>query len=323
MKRVAELQRGLNLADLDRHDEAIAQLTKLLDQDPDDMRAYLALGGVYASKEDFRNAADVYDKAVGRLTILTTADWNIFYQRGIAYERLKEWPKAEPNFRKALELYPNQPQVMNYLGYSWVDMDMNLDQAMDLIRKAVDLRPSDGYIVNSLGWAYYKLGKFDDAVRELERAVSLKPDDPVLNDHLGDAYWRAGRQLEATFQWAHARDMKPDKDVLASVQKKLAEGLPPLDGKTAADAAERAPAAGVDPPPVEKKSELHVPRRRPTRRPTAAAAIVPAAYTVQRGQSLWSIAVDKLGNGTALPARYSASTRSCAAIPAASFPARS
>ena len=91
---------------------------------------------------------------------------------------------------------------MNYLGYSWVDMNMNLDEALDMIRKAVDLRPSDGYIVDSLGWAYYRLGRFDEAVRELERAVSLKPDDPVLNDHLGDAYWRAGRKLEATFQWA-------------------------------------------------------------------------------------------------------------------------
>jgi tetratricopeptide (TPR) repeat protein/LysM repeat protein len=300
IKRVAELQRGLNLADLDRQDEAIAQLTKLLDQDPDDMRAYLALGGVYASKQDFRNAADIYDKAAGRLKILTAADWNVFYQRGIAYERLKEWPKAEPNFRKALELYPNQPQVMNYLGYSWVDMGKNLDEAMDLIRKAVDLRPSDGYIIDSLGWAYYRIGKFDDAVRELERAVSLKPDDPVLNDHLGDAYWRGGRRLEATFQWAHARDMKPDKDVLASVQKKLAEGLPPLDGKTAAEPQSVAPEPpAVEPaPPAEKKSELVVPVEPAAVTATAAAAIVPAAYTVQPGQSLWSIAVDKLGNGT-------------------------
>ena len=302
IKRVAELQRGLNLADLDRHDEAIAQLTRLLDQDPDDMRAYLALGGVYASKEDFRSAADVYDKAVARLTILSTADWNIFYQRGIAYERLKEWPKAEPNFRKALELYPNQPQVMNYLGYSWVDMGMNLDEAMDLIRKAVDLRPSDGYIVDSLGWAYFQLGKFDDAVRELERAVSLKPDDPVLNDHLGDAYWRGGRRLEATFQWAHARDMKPDKDVLASVQKKLAEGLPPLEGKTAADPQSVAPEPPAVEPAAGRREEERARSFRPNRRRPAptTAAIVPAAYTVQPGQSLWSIAVDKLGDG----ARY-------------------
>lgn len=292
MKRVAEMQRGLNLADLGRREEAIAQLTKLLDERPDDMRAYLALGGVYSSKEDFRNAANVYDRAVERLAKPTRADWNIYYQRGIAYERLKEWPKAEPNFRTALVLFPDQPQVMNYLGYSWVDMNMNLDQAMDLIRKAVDLRPGDGYIVDSLGWAYYKLGKFDDAVRELERAVSLKPDDPVLNDHLGDAYWRAGRQLEATFQWAHARDMKPDKDVLAGVQKKLAEGLPPLDGKAKA---EDAPLP-AEPAPVEKRTELQI---TPQDEAAAAAAAlpVPLAYTVQPGQSLWSIAVDRLGSG--------------------------
>ncbi|MDW6020853.1 tetratricopeptide repeat protein [Mesorhizobium sp. BAC0120] len=293
VKRLAEMQRGLNLADLKRQDEAIAQLNKLIEQDPDDMRGYLALGGVYAAKEDFRNAAGVYDRAVEHLKTPASTDWNIFYQRGIAYERLKEWPKAEPNFKKALELYPNQPQVMNYLGYSWVDMNMNLDEAMDLIRKAVDLRPGDGYIVDSLGWAYYKLGKFDDAVRELEKAVSLKPDDPVLNDHLGDAYWRVGRRLEATFQWAHARDMKPDKDVLANVQKKLAEGLPPIEGKTAADKPDAPVAPPADSPAVEKKSELDA----PTESVAAVMAAVPAAYTVQRGQSLWSIAADKLGSG--------------------------
>ena len=293
MKRLAELQRGLNLADLKRHDEAIAQLTTLLDAAPDDMRGYLALGGVYASKEEYRSAADVYDKAVARLGEPANENWNIFYQRGIAYERLKEWPKAEPNFRKALELYPNQPQVMNYLGYSWVDMNMNLDEGLEMINKAVDLRPSDGYIVNSLGWAYYRLGKFDDAVRELERAVSLKPDDPVLNDHLGDAYWRVGRKLEATFQWSHARDMKPEASVLASVQKKLAEGLPPLEGKTAQEApAPATPKVKPKAPAAGDKSELQ--------KPAATVAIVPAAYKVQAGQSLWSIAADQLGEG----ARY-------------------
>lgn len=300
LKRVAEIQRGLNLADLDRQDEAVVGLTKLLDQDQDDMRVYLALGSVYASKQDFRKAADIYDRAVARIKVASGRDWNVFYQRGIAYERLKEWPKAEPNFKRALELYPDQPQVMNYLGYSWVDMGMNLDEAMKLIQKAVDLRPGDGYIVDSLGWAYYKIGKFDDAVRELEKAVSLKPDDPVLNDHLGDAYWRAGRRLQATFQWSHARDMKPEPDVLASVQKKLAEGLPPLEGKTAADKTDSVIVPPVaEPPPAEKRSEIDAPPSIDETSEAAAAVVmpVPAAYTVQRGQSLWSIAVDKLGNG--------------------------
>jgi tetratricopeptide (TPR) repeat protein len=233
LKELSDLQLGLNLADLDRQDEAIAHLKAFVDKHPDDMRAYLALGGVYSSKEDFRSAADLYDKAVGVLKTPTNANWNIFYQRGIAYERLKEWPKAEPNFRKALELFPDQPQVLNYLGYSWVDMNMNLKEGLAMIQKAVDLRPSDGYIVDSLGWAYFRMGRFEDAVREMERAVSLKPEDPVLNDHLGDAYWRVGRKLEATYQWNQSRDLKPDPDVLAALQQKLLKGLPPIESNTA------------------------------------------------------------------------------------------
>lgn len=243
LKHVAELQLGLNLADLDRTDEAIKHLQALVDAHPDDMRTYLALGSVYASREDYRSAAALYDRAVERLKEPARTNWNVFYQRGIAYERLKEWPKAEPNFRKALELYPDQPQVLNYLGYSWVDMGINLKEALEMIQKAVDLRPSDGYIVDSLGWAYYKLGRFEDAVRELERAVSLRPEDPVLNDHLGDAYWRVGRKLEATFQWRAARDLNPEPDVLSAVQEKLLKGLPPLEKNTAQEVQKPKPSA--------------------------------------------------------------------------------
>ncbi|RVC04686.1 tetratricopeptide repeat protein, partial [Mesorhizobium sp. M7A.F.Ca.CA.002.15.2.1] len=248
LKELSDLQLGLNLADLDRHEEAITHLKAFVDAHPNDMRAYLALGGVYSSKEDFRSAATLYDKAVEALKTPTAANWNIFYQRGIAYERLKEWPKAEPNFRKALELFPDQPQVLNYLGYSWVDMNMNLKEGLAMIQKAVDLRPSDGYIVDSLGWAYFRLGRFDDAVREMERAVSLKPEDPVLNDHLGDAYWRVGRKLEATFQWNQARDLKPDPDVLANLQQKLMKGLPPIESNTA----QETPKVKPEPVPAPK-----------------------------------------------------------------------
>jgi Flp pilus assembly protein TadD len=300
LRRVSQLQLGLNLADLDRRDEAITQLQALVEENPDDMRGYLALGGVYASKEDYAGAAKVYDKAVERLEAKkfsmpndpkAATNWNIYYQRGIAYERLKEWPKAEPNFRKALELFPNQPQVLNYLGYSWIDMNMNLEEGMEMIRKAVELRPSDGYIVDSLGWAHYRLGEYDEAVRELERAVSLKPDDPVLNDHLGDAYWRAGRRLEATFQWSHARDMKPEPAVLANVEKKLKEGLPPVENKALAQEPKVAPAPPVEPPAAAS------PERRTEVKPESAAA-KPVAYKVTPGQSLWSIAADELGNGS-------------------------
>ena len=306
LKRIAELQLGLNLADLDRHDEAKTHLRALLEADPDDMRAYLALGGVHAAKEEYREAAALYDDAVERIAEPQRTDWNIFYQRGIAYERLKEWPKAEPNFRKALELFPDQPQVLNYLGYSWVDMNMNLEEGLEMIQRAVNLRPNDGYIVDSLGWAYYRLGRYEDAVRELERAVSLKPNDPILNDHLGDAYWRAGRKLEATFQWAHARDMKPDADVLASVERKLVEGLPAKEEQKAeippivlpeipapapAEPAVVRPAEPAIPAPVEP-AIVEEPAM-----PAAAPQAEPAIYTVRPGQSLWSIAVEELGSG--------------------------
>ncbi|MFC5385226.1 tetratricopeptide repeat protein [Aquamicrobium segne] len=234
-KQVAELQLGLNLADLDRKDEAIEHLSALVEAQPDEMRGYLALGGVYGSQENWRASADLYDRAVKRLKTPEPADWNVFYQRGIAHERLKEWSAAEPNFRKALELNPEQPQVMNYLGYSWVDMNMNLEEALEMIERAAELRPSDGYIIDSLGWAYYKLNRFEDAVSELERAVSLRPEDPVLNDHLGDAYWRVGRRLEATFQWSYVRDLDPEPDVLEQVEKKLQEGLPTIEPATAQD----------------------------------------------------------------------------------------
>jgi tetratricopeptide (TPR) repeat protein/LysM repeat protein len=300
LRRVSQLQLGLNLADIDRRDEAIRQLQTLVDENPDDMRGYLALGGVYASKEDFAGAAKVYDKAVERIEAKVfslprdpraAANWNIYYQRGIAYERLKQWPKAEPNFRKALELYPDQPQVLNYLGYSWIDMNMNLEEGMDMIRKAVELRPSDGYIVDSLGWAHYRLGQYEEAVRELERAVSLKPDDPVLNDHLGDAYWRVGRRLEATFQWSHARDMKPEPAVLAEVEKKLSEGLPPVVDKSVAGP------PPVSPSPANKAQPAPAPAGQRSDAEPEIVAPTPAVYRVSPGQSLWSIAVDELGNG--------------------------
>ena len=263
-------------------------------QQPDDMRAYLALGGVYASKEDFRSRPTSTTARSAACRSRPPQNWNIFYQRGIAYERLKEWPKAEPNFRKALELFPDQPQVMNYLGYSWVDMNMNLDEGLDADPEGRrSAGPSDGYIVDLLGWAYFRLGKFDDAVRELERAVSLKPDDPVLNDHLGDAYWRDGRKLEATFQWAHARDMKPDQDVLAERAEEA--GARPAagraaGGRSAGQGGTGRAAAGAGAGRSGKRTEVG--------KPTTAA--VPAAYKVLPGQSLWSIAVDQARQRQAL-----------------------
>ena len=120
------------------------------------------------------------------------ANWLIYYFRGICNERTKKWNDAEADLKKALELYPDQPHVLNYLGYSWVDQGVNLDDGMKMIRRAVEQRPDDGYIVDSLGWAHFRLGNFEEATKHLERAVELKPEDPTINDHLGDATGRSG-----------------------------------------------------------------------------------------------------------------------------------
>ncbi|MDX3925604.1 MAG: tetratricopeptide repeat protein [Shinella sp.] len=229
MRRVSELQLGLNLADTGKTEEAKTHLRALIEADPKDLRSYLAYGSVLSDAKDYKEMGEVYDRAVSVIGPVPNRNhWSIFFQRGIAYERQKKWDLAEPNFRKALELNPDQPQVLNYLGYSWVDMNMNLEEGLDMIRKAVELKPDDGYIVDSLGWAYYRLNRFDDAVTELERAAELRAGDPTINDHLGDAYWRVGRKLEATFQWNRALGLKPEEADIPKIKLKVENGLPPL-----------------------------------------------------------------------------------------------
>ncbi|MEM6464170.1 MAG: tetratricopeptide repeat protein [Pseudomonadota bacterium] len=237
MHRVSEMQLGLNLADIGRLEESKQHLKGLIEVDPSDMRSYLAYGSVLSQAKEYRAMADNYDRAVEAIGVLPDrSHWNIFYQRGIAYERLKEWEKAEPNFKRALELSPNQPHVMNYLGYSWVDMNINLEEGMELIREAVRLRPNDGYIVDSLGWAYYRMGEYENAVRELERAAEIRPGDPTINDHLGDAYWKVGRENEARFQWERTLTMEPELTEIPKIRAKIERGLPETSDKVPAAA---------------------------------------------------------------------------------------
>jgi tetratricopeptide (TPR) repeat protein len=240
IRRNASIQSALCLDSLGRTEEAAAEIKRALKANPDDIQAAVALGNLYRGHDRYADAADAFTIGVEAISDETKADWRIFYFRGVAFERTKRWPAAEADFKLALKLNPNQPQVLNYLGYSWVDMGVNLDEALDMIRTAVDLRPNDGYIVDSLGWAYYRLGRYDEAVEQLERAVELRPEDSVINDHLGDAYWRVDRKREATFQWAHARDLDPDEAELPKILDKLKNGLadtPPED-TTDDDAAE-------------------------------------------------------------------------------------
>ena len=227
LRRNAQIQLAINLDAADRSDEAIKILRNITAEDPKDLEALMALGNVERGRKKFTDCAQSYSRGIDALPPTTDKNtWIYYYYRGICEERSKQWSKAEADMRKALELQPEQPHVLNYLGYSWIDQGINLDEGMKMIKRAVDQRPDDGYIVDSLGWAYYRIGNYEDAVKNLERAIDLKPEDPTINDHLGDAYWRVGRTLEAKFQWAHARDLKPEPEDLPKIEAKIENGLP-------------------------------------------------------------------------------------------------
>ena len=227
LKRNAQIQLATNLDAADRSEQAIKILKDVTTEDPKDIEAIMALGNIERGRKKFADCSTTYSRAIDVMPGVTDKNtWVTYYYRGICEERSKQWSKAEADMRKALELQPEQPHVLNYLGYSWIDQGINLDEGMKMIKRAVDQRPDDGYIVNSLGWAFYRIGNFEDAVKNLERAIDLKPEDPTINDHLGDAYWRIGRTLEAKFQWAHARDLKPEAEELPKIEAKIANGLP-------------------------------------------------------------------------------------------------
>ena len=228
MRESSEIQVAMILDEAGHGDEAMKRMNAIVAEHPEDPDAWSSLGSLQRSAKKFDDAAKSYDKAIALIPSPDKGRWTLYYFRGICFERIKDWPKAEADFKKALELFPDQPLVLNYLGYSWVDQGMNLDEAFKMLQRAVDLKPTDGYIVDSLGWAHFKLGHYAEATQQLERAIELKPGDPVVNDHLGDAYWRVGRKTEAHFQWNHARDMEPDPEDLPNILKKIENGLPDL-----------------------------------------------------------------------------------------------
>jgi tetratricopeptide (TPR) repeat protein len=227
MKPTAVVRVAQNLDAMGDRAEALRRLRNIVSTRPEDLDAVSVLGDLLRYDEQYVEAVDAYTKALEITGGDAPADWRFYYVRGIANERAKLWPAAEADFLKALELNPDQPSVLNYLGYSWIDMDMHLDEALGMIEKAVDAQPQDGYVVDSLGWAFYKLDRIDEAVETLERAVMLRPNDAEINDHLGDAYWKAGRRLEAQFQWKIAKSVDEVGNVAERVGPKLVDGLTP------------------------------------------------------------------------------------------------
>ena len=222
----ADTEIAINLQRMERNGDAETRMRAILGREPRNIDTWTTLGNLLRNSENYAEAVKAYDQAITVAKEDGRELWSIHYYRGIALERLKQWDKAEVDFRKALALSPNEPSVLNYLGYSLIDMNKKLDEAIGMVKKAVELRPNDGYIVDSLGWAYFQLRNYDEAVANLERAVDLKPSDAIISEHLGDAYWRVGRRLEARFQWQHAKDNRPAPADLIRIEDKLKDGLP-------------------------------------------------------------------------------------------------
>ncbi len=221
----AEIGRAEALRQSGKTEAAIEVLEQLARARPGNLSVHVALGDTLRQLERYDEASRAYDEAIALLEEDQESQWVIYFARGITHEREDRWPQAEADFRKALELRPEQPQVLNYLGYSFVEMGVHMEEALDLIERAVEAQPNSGYIVDSLGWVLFRMGEYEEAVTHLERATELLPVDPIVNDHLGDAYWAVGRELEAEFQWKRALSFDPEEDEAERIRRKLEVGL--------------------------------------------------------------------------------------------------
>ncbi|MFD0910217.1 tetratricopeptide repeat protein [Ruegeria arenilitoris] len=226
----AELGRAEILAQSGKPDAAIEVLENLAARQPNLPSVHVALADLQRRQENYAAAVTSYDRAIELTETGSGGNWFLHYARGICHERLKAWDRAEADFRRALELNPDQPQVLNYLGYSLVERQEKLEEALDMIERAVAIQPDSGYIVDSLGWVLFRLGRYDEAVEHMERAVELMAVDPVVNDHLGDVYWAVGRTREADFQWRRALSFIDPEDTDGEadpdrIRRKLEVGL--------------------------------------------------------------------------------------------------
>ncbi len=222
---VAEIGRADALLAQGKTDASIEVLQSLARSHGNLVAVQTALGDAMRRQERFADAIPAYDAAIKLLGTPERRDWGLFYARGISYERTGKFTEFEADLRRALELEPDQPQVLNYLGYSFIDRGENLDEALKMIQTAVSKQPDAGYIIDSLAWAYFRLGQYDKAVEPMEKASLLEPVDPIVTDHLGDVYWAVGRQREARFQWHRALSFNPEEKDANRIRAKLEKGL--------------------------------------------------------------------------------------------------
>lgn len=221
---VARIRAALNLSEAGDTAGALRELDLVAAAQPTSLDPLISKADLYRHQKQFAQAASAYGQAIALVPQPQSSHWFLFYARGICLERSKQWPQAEADFKRALALQPDQPDVLNYLGYSWVDKGLNLEQARAMLERAVSLRPRDGAIVDSLGWALYRLGDMDGAVRALERAADLLPSDPTINHHLGDALFRVGRADEAVHMWRRALTLDPEPEHVDELRRKVESG---------------------------------------------------------------------------------------------------
>jgi Flp pilus assembly protein TadD len=222
----AEIRRATTQRAAGDAEAGIATLAALAGRRPDLLEVHSAHGDALRVAERYEEAAEAYTRAIELIETPQPVHWPLYFTRAIAHERAGNWPPAEADFRQALELEPDQPSVLNYLGYSLVEQRRDLEEALDMIERAVAGQPDDGYITDSLGWVYYRLGRYEEALPQMLRAVELAPVDPVINDHLGDVLWKVGREREAEFQWRRALSFGPAEDLdMDRVRRKLEVGL--------------------------------------------------------------------------------------------------
>ena len=203
----------------------IETLRNLITKYPENNEFKLFLADSLRNKGEYHKSIVLYDEIIRNLINVNNQHWNIFYSRGISYERIKHWNLAENDFMKALELNPNAPYVLNYLGYSWLERGVKLKKALSFIQMAFEIKPDDAYITDSLGWAYYLTGNFEKSLELLENAIKILPSDPTLNDHLGDVYWKVGRKSEALSQWKRVLLFDPEFEQKKKVEYKIFYGL--------------------------------------------------------------------------------------------------
>ena len=222
---VVAFRRAVLTGSAGRTDDAIHMLDTLAHAYPQRSEPLQALGDLLRQRHRWTEAVPAYTRALARMPHPGPQNWGIYFNRGAAYDRAHQWPKAEADLNRALELAPNQPVVLNYLGYAWTEQGHNLDRARQMLEKAVSLQPNDGNIVDSLGWVLLRQGDGAGAVRELERAVEMEPVDSTINGHLGDAYWQTGRRLEAQYQWRRALDLNPEPEDVPKLEAKLRDAV--------------------------------------------------------------------------------------------------